>query len=349
MNFIGRLIRSPRFFSGISWGVTLVLVASLVGFAFWKLTPQQVSAAPAPTPLPTEEGVSASLPALPGLNSGEQAIVRYVTLNTAIDPSVTYKASQYIVQRGDALFSIAKQFNIKPESLLWSNPDTLQDNPDNLQPGLTLDVPPTDGVLYKWQADDTLDSVASKLKADPEDILNWPGNNIDLVDPVITSGAYIMVPGGKRDPIQWIVPVVARGRSGTSNMAGVTCDGPIGSGGFKWPADNHFLSGYDFSSTHLGIDIAAGVGANVYASDSGVVVTAGWNSGGYGNVVMIDHGNGYQTVYAHLNQINVSLCSPVTKGQVIAGAGSTGNSTGSHLHFEVRLNGGYVNPWSVLE
>jgi murein DD-endopeptidase MepM/ murein hydrolase activator NlpD len=99
----------------------------------------------------------------------------------------------------------------------------------------------------------------------------------------------------------------------------------------------------------LGIDIAAGLGANVYASDSGVVVTAGWNSGGYGNVIMIDHGNGYQTVYGHLSQINVSLCQSVGKGQVIGLAGSTGNSTGSHLHFEVRLNGGYVNPWSVLE
>jgi murein DD-endopeptidase MepM/ murein hydrolase activator NlpD len=349
MSFIGKLIKSPRFFAGISWGVTVALVVSLVGFAFWKLKPQQVAAAPAPTPLPTAEGVSASLPALSDMNSGVQAIVRYVTLNTAIDPSVTYKASQYIVQRGDALFSIAKQFNIKPESLLWSNPDSLQDNPDNLQPGLTLEVPPTDGVLYIWKPGDTLDSVASKFKAKTEDILNWPGNNIDLVDPEIASGASIMVPGGKRDPIQWIVPVVARGRSGTSSMAGATCDGLFGTGGFIWPADSHYLSGYDFSSTHLGIDIAAGLGANVYASDSGVVVTAGWNSGGYGNVIMIDHGNGYQTVYGHLSQINVSLCQSVGKGQVIGLAGSTGNSTGSHLHFEVRLNGGYVNPWSVLE
>jgi murein DD-endopeptidase MepM/ murein hydrolase activator NlpD len=351
MKFIGKLIKSPRLFNGISWGVTLALVASLVGFAFWKMTPRQVSAAaaPAPTPLPTEAGVTASLPALTGLNAGVQAIVRYVTLNTAVDPSVSYEAKAYIVQSGDALFSIAKQYNIKPESLLWSNVDTLQDNPDNLQPGLTLEIPPTDGIWYQWQDGDTLDSVAAKFRAKADDILNWPGNDIDLADPVITPGTYVMVPGGQRDPIQWIVPVVARGRSGTSSIAGATCDGPIGTGGFIWPADNHYLSGYDFSSTHLGIDIAAGLGANVYASDSGVIVVAGWSNGGYGNVIMIDHGNGYQTVYAHLSQINVALCQGVRQGQVIGLAGSTGNSTGSHLHFEVRLNGGYVNPWSVLQ
>jgi murein DD-endopeptidase MepM/ murein hydrolase activator NlpD len=131
-------------------------------------------------------------------------------------------------------------------------------------------------------------------------------------------------------------------------MAGATCDGPIGTGGFIWPTGNHYLSGYDFSSSHLAIDIAAGLGAPVYASDSGVVVTAGWNSSGYGYVIMIDHGNGYSTVYGHLSQYNVSLCQGVTQGQLIGLAGSTGNSTGAHLHFEIRLNGGYVNPWSVL-
>jgi murein DD-endopeptidase MepM/ murein hydrolase activator NlpD len=342
-------MRSPRALTGISWGVTAILVVALVGFTFLRLNPLSTAVEHAPTPQPTQEGISASLPALTGQSSGVQAIVRYVTLKTSIDKSITYKATQYIVQSGDALFSIAKEYNIKPESLLWSNPDTLQDNPDNLTPGLTPEVPPTDGVLYEWGPEDTLESVAGKFKANAEDILSWPGNDIDLVNPVIDAGTLIMVPGGQRDPIQWIVPVVARGRSGTSSMSGATCDGPIGTGGFSWPADNHYLSGYEFSSTHLGIDIAAGVGAPVYASDSGVVVNAGWNAGGYGNVIMIDHGNGYQTVYAHLSQVNVALCQGVTRGSLIGLAGSTGNSTGAHLHFEVRLNGGYVNPWSVLE
>jgi len=346
MNLFGRLTKFPRLLNGISWGLTALVVAGLLGFAFWKITPQQVSAAPVPTP--TKEGASASLPVTTGLDTGAEAIVRQVTLNTAIDQTVSYKISHYTVQRGDALFSIAKEYNIKPETLLWANSDALQDNPDNLRVGLTLDIPPTDGVYYQWQAGDTLDAIASKFKVNADDILDWPGNNIDLANPIITPGTYVMVPGGQRELVQWIVPVVARGRSGTSSMAGASCDGPVGTGGFVWPANNHYLSGYDFSPTHLGIDIAAGLGAPIYAADSGVVVVAGWNSGGYGNVIMIDHGNGYSTVYGHLSQINVSLCQGVTQGQVIGLAGSTGNATGPHLHFEVRLDGRYVDPWYVL-
>jgi len=99
---------------------------------------------------------------------------------------------------------------------------------------------------------------------------------------------------------------------------------------------------------HLGIDIAAGEGAGIYAADSGVVVFSGWANGGYGNMVMIDHGNGYQTVYAHLSSVSAGCGQSVSQGQTIAYSGSTGNSTGAHLHFEVRYLGGFVSPWYVL-
>ncbi|HTX90936.1 MAG TPA: M23 family metallopeptidase [Anaerolineales bacterium] len=278
-----------------------------------------------------------------------QAIVRQVWLKTSITQQPNFDISQYTVESGDALFSIAKQFNIKPETLLWANSTVLKDSPDNIVPGETLVVPPTDGVYYQWKDGDTFDSVAKQFKANVDDILNWPGNNIDLSNPTVKPGTYIMIPGGQRELVDWIKPVVARGRSGTASLGGATCDGPIGSGAFVWPTANHYLSGNDFSSTHLGIDIAAGLGAPVYASDSGVVVVAGWSNSGYGNVVMIDHGNGYSTVYGHLSQIEVSLCAAVYRGTTLIGlAGSTGNSTGPHLHFEVRLNGGFVNPHTVL-
>lgn len=346
MKFIGKIARSPRLINGISWGVTILVVAGLLGFTFWRITPHPVSAAPEPTP--TESGSPASLPTSAVLNTGEQAIVRHIVLKTDISSSTNYNILKYIVARGDALFKIASEFKITPETLFWANSKTLQDNPENLLPGQSLNVPPTDGVYYQWEEGDTLASVANKFNSNPDDILNWPGNYIDLTNPVINPGTYVMVPGGRDKPVDWIRPQVARGRSGTSSMAGASCDGPIGTGGFIWPADNHYLSGYDFSSSHLGIDIAAGLGAPVYAADSGVVVTAGWNSSGYGNVIMIDHGNGYSTVYGHLNQINVSLCTGVAQGELIGLAGSTGNSTGAHLHFEVREPGGYVNPWYVL-
>jgi murein DD-endopeptidase MepM/ murein hydrolase activator NlpD len=108
------------------------------------------------------------------------------------------------------------------------------------------------------------------------------------------------------------------------------------------------LVGNDYWSGHLGIDIASGEGVGVYAADSGVVVFSGWANGGYGYMVMIDHGNGYQTLYAHLSQVVATSGSSVSQGQTIAYGGSSGNSTGPHLHFEIRFEGGFVNPWFNL-
>ncbi len=348
---MGKISKSPRLFSGISWGVTILIVCALLGFGYWRLFPPSVSAAE-PVAAPTAEK---STTILPNTNtsapSGEQpAIVRQVWLKTDITSKTTYSIGEYTVQRGDALFSIAKQFNIKPETLLWANYDLLQDSPDSLRVGQVLKVPPVDGVYYQVKQNDTLVSITDEFSANLEDVLNWPGNNFDLTSQQVKPGDYVMVPGGHREFVQWIIPTVARGKSGTSNIGGTACaGGPVGGGGFIWPTGNHYLSGNDYWSGHLGIDIAAGLGASVWAADAGVVTIAqgGWN-GGYGNVVMIDHGNGYLTVYGHLEQINVVPCQGVASGQLIGLAGSTGNSTGAHLHFEVRLNGGFVSPWYVL-
>lgn len=126
--------------------------------------------------------------------------------------------------------------------------------------------------------------------------------------------------------------------------------GPTSAARFAWPADNHYLSGHDFNlRTHPGIDIAADMGAPIYAADAGVVVFDGWSSQGYGNFIVIDHGNGWETAYAHLSQFNVDCGQGVAQGAVLGWAGSTGNSTGPHLHFEI-INDqlGRVNPWSYL-
>jgi len=349
MNQIGKSAKSPRLFNGISWGITALFVAVLLGFTLWKITPQQVSAAPVPTP--TKAGAPGSLPTATGLDAGAQAIVRHIVLKTEISSSTNFNTVEYTVARGDSVFGIAKAHNIKPETLLWANYDILQDSPDSIRPGQILNIPPTDGVYYKWQVGDTLDSISKKFDTSVDDILNWPGNNIDLTNPDIKPDSYVMVPGGHREFVQWIIPTVARGRSGTASIGGAACPngGPVGSGAFIWPTANHFLSGNDYWSGHLGIDIAAGEGAPIWAADAGVVTIAqgGWN-GGYGNVVMIDHGNGYATLYGHLSQINVVPCQGVYAGTSIGLAGDTGNAFGAHLHFEVRLNGDFVNPHYVL-
>lgn len=344
---------SSRTFTVISWGVTLILVAALLGFAYIHIQ-SNAQAHPLPTPMPTAQSAieAAQVVSLPALTHATVVddIQRGLFIKTNIPERLRYEPIRYTVVRGDSVFAIAKSFEITPETLLWANYDALNDDPHALRPGQVLNVPPVNGVFYQWQEGDTLESVATKFQASVDDILNWPGNKIDLTNPVIQPGQWVMVPGGKREFKQWIIPTIASGRSGTAPTSGSACaGGAVGSGAFTWPADNHYLSGNDYWSGHLGIDIAAGEGAAVYAADSGVVTMSagGWNYG-YGNVIQIDHGNGYATLYAHLSVRNVSVCQSVSRGQLIGRAGNTGNSFGAHLHFEVRQGGGFVNPWYVL-
>lgn len=133
---------------------------------------------------------------------------------------------------------------------------------------------------------------------------------------------------------------------------------PAYSGGkFMWPSVSTYITS-EYGTrvhpvtgkvkTHSGIDVGAGHGTNIYAAADGVVLVAGWNSGGYGNYVVINHGSGLTTLYAHCSSLNVSAGQSVKKGQVIAKVGSTGLSTGPHLHFEVLVNGSHTNPWAYF-
>jgi murein DD-endopeptidase MepM/ murein hydrolase activator NlpD len=337
-------------FNIISWTVTLVLVAGMVGGALkWKDASNVQALAPVPTAAPDENPPEVAMPALGG-PAAFQSIEREIQLKTNIPADKPrYEAVEYRVSRGDSVFAISESFSVSPETILWANYDVLKDDPHSLAPGMVLRIPPTNGIYYQWKENDTLDKVANEYKTTVEEILNFPGNDIDLTDPKVESGSWVMLPGGEREFVQWLVPTVAQGASGTSPTSGNGCPaGAVGSG-FVWPADNHFLSGNDYWSGHLGIDISAGEGATVYAAASGVVTMAqgGYNYG-YGNVIQIDHGNGYSTVYAHLNAIFVSVCQSVGAGAQIATSGNTGNSQGAHLHFEVRQGGGFISPWFVL-
>ena len=146
-----------------------------------------------------------------------------------------------------------------------------------------------------------------------------------------------MVPGGTK-------PYVPRQVVAYSGP--IPEDATTGSGSFGWPAAGQITQGY--WDRHRAIDIGSWEGAPVIAADSGYVVAAGWDDGGYGRMVVIDHGNGFQTLYAHLQVYYVEVGSSVAKGQAIAEVGITGNSTGPHLHFEVRKNQVQRNPFGFL-
>lgn len=120
-------------------------------------------------------------------------------------------------------------------------------------------------------------------------------------------------------------------------------------GSFIWPVNGGYVSDPFMSDrSHKGMDIAADSGTDIYAADGGTVIDAGWNDGGYGNYVMIDHGNGYVTLYGHASEVYVSAGDIVSAGDVIAAVGTTGDSTGNHCHFEIRYDGGYLNPASFI-
>jgi LysM repeat protein len=345
----------------VSWAIALALVA-FAGYLGWKVlvesrqaqgNPSQVAVAKAPEQPQGESAAPASLPAVQ-LSSQVRDIYRKALTHTIIPERPSENVKSYTVSTGDSVFEIAAKFKIKPETLLWANYDQLNDNPDTIGLGMELAIPPVDGVYYQWQKGDTIEAVAGRFEANVDDILGWSGNKADLTNPTFEPGTWVMVPKGHREFRQWVIPVIPRGRAGVSKSVygEGACeggyDGAYGTGGFVWPAGNHSLSGNDYWSGHLGIDIAAGEGAPVYTSDSGVVVFAGWATGGYGYTVVVDHGNGYQTLYAHLSSIAASCGRSVGQGQTIGYAGSTGNSTGAHLHFEVRYEGGFVSPWYVL-
>ncbi len=346
----------------ISWGVALIMVG-FAGFVAFNKVPGmvQAEAAPVPTVVPVSlipEGTGGA-PHMPEIASDSLVSVsRAASIHTNKPDRPLDKVQHYLVQKGDSVFSISRQYDLEPESILWANFDVLQDDPQMLSVGVTLNIPPTDGVYYKVKKYDTLEKIASKYRVYVEDIVMWPGNKLDFVDPQIKEGQYLMVPGGTGEVRQWIVPDIAKGKSATianSKIIGPgACEtgdgGAVGTGGFIWPTNNeHKISGNDYWSGHLGIDIAALTGDYIKAADSGVVVYAGPIGGGYGNFVMIDHGNGYRTAYAHNSAVQVRCGQSVTQGQIIALAGSTGNSTGPHLHFEVRYYGGFINPWAVLQ
>jgi LysM repeat protein len=288
-------------------------------------------------------------------DTGVISVSRQANIDTTVPTGVRQSILRYTVEKGDSIFSIAKQFNLKPESVLWANYKVFGDNPTTpLSIGAQLVIPPVDGILYTWKDGDTLSRIADTYDADVSSIVSWPSNFLDATNPVIATGAVVMIPGGSREVQSWIQVVEYTARSGVTKViaGGGGCEapstGPVGSGGFIWPSANHYISGFDYTSSHRGIDIAAQTGDSVWASDNGTVVYAGWNDSGYGNLVMIDHNDGYATLYGHLSAIYTTCGASVYQGTVVGAAGSTGNTTGPHLHFEVRYNSGFVNPWSVL-
>ncbi len=232
--------------------------------------------------------------------------------------------SIYVVRSGDTLPAIAKMFDVSVNTIRWAN--NLKSN--TITPGQTLVILPISGVQHIVKSGDTLISIAKQYKGDLDEILQY--NNM-AKDEKLAIGDIIFIPDGE------LTAVVSRPNTGGGKTSQPTYAGfymrPI-VGGVK----SQGIHG------HNGVDLASVYGANILASADGQVIvsrSSGWN-GGYGLYIVVKHSNGTQTLYAHLSKVLVSVGDNVTQGQVIGKMGSTGRSTGVHVHFEIR---GARNPF----
>ncbi len=347
---------------------TAVLTFASIGFVIWLMQTFMSDLTSGAVPNTSEKLQPTATPVMqvsyiPQVQSGYKGIPRLALIHTTIPSRPREKITFYTVQEGDTVFGIAEKFGLKPQTILWGNYYTLRDDSHNLKPGQELNILPQDGTYYEWQSGDGLNGVAKFFGVTPETIINYPGNNLDpatigdFTNPNIKPGTWLIVPGGTRQFISWSAPIgvtrenPAVARQMGPGACGEITDGAVGFGTFVWPANKHYLSGFDYSpdTNHRGIDISGSTGEGVYAVDAGVIVYAGWNDWGYGNMIVIDHGNGWQSLYAHLSGLNVVCGMSIGQGEVIGAIGNTGRSSGSHLHFELMHSQyGKINPWDFL-
>lgn len=240
--------------------------------------------------------------------------------------------SLYEVREGDSLSAIAQMFGVTTNTILWAN--DIKDA-KTIRPGDTLLILPVSGVQHKIVKGETLAGIAKKYDADVDDVALY--NGISLAE-ALTAGDTLIIPGGDLNRNQ---------STGTSGKKTGT-----GSASTPLPALNGYY-GNPVPGARLtqglhgfnGVDLGAPAGTPVYAAAAGTVIVAkasGYN-GGYGNYIVIKHDNGTQTLYGHLSSVSVSVGDTLEKGARIGGVGSTGRSTGNHLHFEVR---GAKNPFA---
>lgn len=250
---------------------------------------------------------------------------------------------EHEVKQGETVAAIAQLYNLQPNTVIWLN--SLDEKRPVIKPGQKLKILPVDGVLHKVKRGETIYSIAKKYGlegAQAQGIINYPFNTfVNDETFALAVGQDLVVPDGVM-PKGGLLPPSSFAAVSTPNAGAVSATGQ-----FVWPAYGSITQYFRFY--HTAIDIANRGGGNILAADAGRVIVAGWiDNTGYGNRVMIDHENGYVTLYGHLSLIQVQVGQTVKRGDVIGQMGSTGRSTGTHLHFEIRHGGVHEDPLGYL-
>ncbi len=253
----------------------------------------------------------------------------------------------HVVVAGDTLSGIASQYGIDVNTLLWANDLSVT---SVLGLNDELQILPTSGVLHEVRSGDTLSKIAATYDVDMEDVLayNGLGSSDDLA-----IGLSLIVPGGQVIAVApvsrrtSITSVITAPTTSTTTATTTTISTPVvSSGAMLWPTDLYTITQY-YGWGHTGIDIDCHYDNDNYAAAAGIVEFSGWK-GGYGYAVDINHGNGLVTRYAHHASLYVSAGQQVSAGQAVGRCGTTGRSTGTHIHFEVIANGKFKNPLEYI-
>lgn len=277
---------------------------------------------------------------IPQSASSVSASTQETQISTNFSEDVRGEIVEYVVQKGDTVTNIAQKFGVTADTVRWQNNIPSK---DAIKEGQKLQILPITGIAHTVKKGDTVYSIAKKYDVDPQVIVNYPFNSFANDETFqLAIGQVIIVPDGVK-PAEVLWSPSTRVKQSTPDAGTIA-----GSGAFVWPASGTITQ--RFVWYHKGLDIANRAAPDVLAADSGRVIVAGWpDSYGYGNRVVIDHGNGFKTLYAHLQRIYVVPGQGVTRGSAIGKMGSTGRSTGTHLHFEVIGGNGQINPLGVLQ
>ena len=272
-----------------------------------------------------------------GLSSGLSLI------KTEESPKKRTEIERYTVVGGDTVYSIAKRFNVTANTIIWENG---LNKYGFIKLGQELVILPITGITYEIKKYDTIGKIANKYNVSEEEIMKT--NKIASATS-LQIGQALIIPGGRKAEVAAPVKTttqVARYEP-TEQKTTVAIANIKSMTDLLWPASCSTISQY-FNWTHFGLDIACKLGTPIYASEDGVIDKTGWSTG-YGKRIIVSHGNSLSTLYAHLTTIYVQPGEAVNRGDVIGAMGSTGWSTGSHLHYEVRVSGSKKNPLNYIK
>jgi len=292
--------------------------------------------------------IANSFPSFSGSSFAQTpALSAVLSSATESEPDISTFESQvraeiidYEVKSGDTLSGIAQKFGVSIDTIRWVNDLDLK---ATLKPGQIIEISPVTGVVHRVKKGDTVYSLAKYYNTDAQAIVDYPFNtfvNDETFE--LAVGQVLIIPDGVMPKAPQTAP--------RQYIAQQTPDAGtvVASGNFVWPTSGRISQGFRWY--HRAIDIANKAGTPVLAADAGQVIVAGWPDNiGYGNRVIIDHNNGFVTLYAHLLNYTVSAGQRVKRGDLIGHVGSSGRSTGSHLHFEIRVNGQTQDPLNYLK